>query len=365
MQCLLGLLLLIPASIQFALPFRVQYATTNITKGGQTLEQVGRGYFVANLTLGTPGQLFTVIIDTKSSDLLIPDISCAQPECSKKHKFDASKSSTYKKFGKEYVVPTVFGNFQGGSGFDTAVIGDRKTDLITVPDVKFLQSKSIGPVLAPLKADGIMGMAFPSLSKISWMSPFYQGWKNGDIQESFFSIWLEHSGQTDDLGTHGVIYYGGLDPVHCLPDAQYVPLIGTSYFYLNVNNVKIQGSYTKDISRNYPAIVDSTATNLELPRNYIADILESIGENIDYVDSFPVPVACNTKLTLTFTFPGYINFDITERDLVVDNGDGTCSLQVAPNDVVIHLGIPFFRGRCVYFDVGRERIGVATAKLQD
>ncbi|VDM85868.1 unnamed protein product [Strongylus vulgaris] len=51
------------------------------------------------------------------------------------------------------------------------------------------------------------------------------------------------------------------------------------------------------------------------------------------------------------------------------NADGTCSLAMLPTDASgfdmghqIELGIPFLRGRCTYFDMGRERLGFADAK---
>lgn len=79
-------------------------------------------------------------------------------------------------------------------------------------------------------------------------------------------------------------------------------------------------------------------------------------------------VKCDAVLELEI----YIAFEeliISQRNLIVPNGDGTCTLAVMPADagswndgLNIELGIPFLRGRCTYFDIDQQRVGFADAK---
>ncbi|EFO83044.1 hypothetical protein CRE_00168 [Caenorhabditis remanei] len=350
----------------FRLPFQVAPAVTNITKGGQTLEQTGT-YFVANLTLGTPGQLFTVVIDTKTSDIVIPDVSCSSGfNCYNKRRFNQNNSSSYYAYGQQYTYKNNLGTFKGFVGKDTAVIGDRATDLITIPGVKILQATDIGIGIEGLNADGILGLAQTGASQIGGNSPFVQGVQMGDISGTFFSIWLEHFNQTDDLGTHGVIYYGGFDPVHCAPNPSYVPMSSGYLYQLTMNSFKSAGkSATNSNTKMNQVVLDTTTAQIILPTSYVSQILDSIGINIKTVTVFPPIVPCDTKVTLTFGFVSGTSITITERDLVV-SFFGTCRLQVVPSatgDAI--FGIPLYRGRCTYFDPIMQRIGFTPALLQD
>ncbi|VDO77670.1 unnamed protein product [Haemonchus placei] len=85
------------------------------------------------------------------------------------------------------------------------------------------------------------------------------------------------------------------------------------------------------------------------------------------IDSFQVN--CSVYLTLGFDVGGSNGFLlVTERNLILKNNDGTCTLAVMPTDADgfdmgknIQLGIPFLRGRCTYFDTSLQRIGFADA----
>ena len=63
----------------------------------------GGGFYITNITIGTPPQQFLVLIDTTSSDLLIPDITIDLPGYNLT-KFNSSASSTYQFIGntKDY-----------------------------------------------------------------------------------------------------------------------------------------------------------------------------------------------------------------------------------------------------------------------
>uniref|UniRef100_A0A1I7TJ51 Peptidase A1 domain-containing protein n=2 Tax=Caenorhabditis tropicalis TaxID=1561998 RepID=A0A1I7TJ51_9PELO len=356
----------VATSSAFVLPFEVRPAVTNITHGGQTLEQTGF-YFVANLTMGTPGQLFTVVIDTKTSDILVPDISCKSGvNCYNKRRFNQNASSSYYAYGQTYTVKNNLGSFTGFVGKDTAVIGDRPTDLITIPAVKFLQVTDIGVGIEGAAADGVFGLGFTAGSQIGGNSPFVQGVNFGDISNTFFSIWLEHFNQTDDLGTHGVIYYGGFDPVHCAPNPQYVPLSSAYSYQITIATFKTAGkSATNNNNKYIQALLDTTSAQFAFPQSYLSQILDSIGINSNTVNVYPPIVPCNAKITITLGFVSGGSITITERDLVV-SFFGTCRLQVVPssNGQVI-LGIPLYRGRCTYFDPILQRIGFTPALLQD
>ncbi|TKR70228.1 hypothetical protein L596_022278 [Steinernema carpocapsae] len=72
---------------------------TKFAVHGQTVNVFDDIVYVGNVTIGTPPQTYTVVLDTGSSNIWIPDSSCNTETCNRKRKYDSSKSSTYKNLG--------------------------------------------------------------------------------------------------------------------------------------------------------------------------------------------------------------------------------------------------------------------------
>ncbi len=61
-----------------------------------------------NVTIGTPGETFTVILDTGSSNLWVPSASCDSskfPSCKNHSVYHNSASSTYVANGQSLNIP--------------------------------------------------------------------------------------------------------------------------------------------------------------------------------------------------------------------------------------------------------------------
>jgi len=88
--------------LQYKERLRLQSKTAIKGTAGQGMNDYEDMEYVGNITIGTPGQNFAVILDTGSANLWIPDKKCSL--CSKKNQFDSSKSSTYKMNGQSWDV---------------------------------------------------------------------------------------------------------------------------------------------------------------------------------------------------------------------------------------------------------------------
>ncbi|CAD6185407.1 unnamed protein product [Caenorhabditis auriculariae] len=390
-------LLLVPVASPFRLPFKL-VAVTNVTVAEEQVQQISN-YFVANISIGTPPQLFTVIVDTLTADLFVPDLSCDIPKgvcstddctgvfcadlcpdkkcciqihdttntssCYGKRQFYSSLSSTYSALKKPYTIVNSYGTTVGFTGKDVVRLGDDPKQTITIPDVSFLQATNVGEAIRQVDADGVLGLAFQSASQTNSVPPFIQAVNQGDVNDSMFSIWLEHQNQTDDLGTFGVIYYGGIDPFHCSTARQSVALSGAGRYQITVANVNTtSGSKSQSTSKNTQTYLDSSNSNIDVPSAIISNIQNVLGLTAGTI--FPPVVPCSTKITLGFTFAGGSYQEVTERDLIQMIVPGICKLQVTQStDNRVHLGIPFFRGRCTFFDVNRHTIAFSPALSQN
>ncbi|XP_045557881.1 pepsin A-like [Salmo salar] len=139
------------------------------------------------ISIGTPPQSFTVIFDTGSSNLWIPSIYCSSAACANHNKFNPGLSSTFKNAGKSLSIQYGTGSMTGFEGFDTVVVGG-----IPVKNQIFGLSQSEAPFMAHMKADGILGLAYPRLAA-SQATPVFD------------NMMTQHS-----LGHHVVL---------CLPDS--------------------------------------------------------------------------------------------------------------------------------------------------
>ncbi|KAK5973752.1 Eukaryotic aspartyl protease [Trichostrongylus colubriformis] len=355
-------LLLCSTVSAFVIPFRLA-AVSNVTAGGDVLEQHTQSYFVANVTVGTPPQLFTVIIDTASSDFWLPDSTCTT--CTGKRLFNSQSSSSYQKNGRSFMSNNHFGVTEGFLGMDTLVLAGA----IIIPKTDIGQVIEMPAAVTALNGvDGVLGLAFPSLSSdYPAQPPFIRGVTQGDIAQSVFSIWLEEQMQTSDNGTHGVIYYGGYDLVHCHANRSFVQLSRAGLFQFTLSNFYINGF---GAARRIQSTIISSSPYIKVPSSAFLRILDSLDLPSD--TPLPAQVDCNTTLVLGFDIGNNTPLIVTQRNLFLPDEDGNCTLAVMPTNAdgfdmgqVIELGIPFLRGRCVYFDTGLQRVGVADAIAHD
>ena len=128
------------------------------------------GEYLGEVQIGTPPQSFSVVYDTGSSNLWVPDTLCndysVSPSCAVQHKYVNTSSSTFKAACSllrcELILPY-------GSG---TVIGELSLDTVTVGGLA-LSGTDFGRVTvepgplsewgAPL-FDGILGLAYPIIA---------------------------------------------------------------------------------------------------------------------------------------------------------------------------------------------------------
>jgi saccharopepsin len=125
---------------------------------------------VANISLGTPPQNFSVILDTGSSHFWVPSIKCSSNACRSHKQYDSSTSSTYKANGSEFKIHYGIGTVSGMVSSDNLEIAG-----LTIEDKRFgeaLQEIDSAFVVSPY--DGILGMGYKKISENHIIPPFYE-----------------------------------------------------------------------------------------------------------------------------------------------------------------------------------------------
>ncbi|XP_067432690.1 pepsin A-like [Thunnus thynnus] len=227
------------------------------------------------ISIGTPPQSFKVIFDSGSSNLWVPSVYCNSAACNNHDKFNPSQSSTYRRNGRALRIQYGTGSMTGFLGYDTVTVGG-----LAVRNQIFGLSESEAPFMQHMRADGILGLAYPRLSASGATPVFDNMMKEGLVNQDIFSVYLSsHSAQGS------VVTFGGTDPNHYTGPITWIPLSNELYWQITVDSVTVNGQVVA-CSGGCQAIVDTGTSLIVGPQSSISNINSFVGassQNGDYI----------------------------------------------------------------------------------
>lgn len=258
-------------------------------------------------------QKFTVIFDTGSSDLWIPEKNCVT--CGNKNKYDPDKhkhdfSTKYDRFRAVYGT----GEARGYTGFSDFLIGDA-----FVPKQKFGLAIRVSPYLKEQEYDGVIGFGLGRNSVMGASTPFSIMVKNGLINYPSFGLFL---GREED-GTSGLssLFIGGFDSSRIVGEINYNPVVtNDGYWTILLNGFSIDGKQPINFHPSN-ADIDVGTTSILIPFAVLTEIIESnlipgaVLEQSADSTVYAVSVECYVKPVLVLTFDD-IRYEIDSRDLL-------------------------------------------------
>jgi len=203
------------------------------------LRDLANAQYYSSVKIGTPAQELQVVFDTGSSDFWVPSKSCptTSMNCGAKKVFDKGASTTYSNVAKgaksDFQIVYGSGAVSGTFGLETVTVGDD----YTVEGQTFSMVDStdgLGDVYSQAKFDGILGLAFPAISKDPGVNTVIPNLKvKGVLDKAMFAFYL---GDEAD----GELAIGGYNPDRMQdPNAiNWVDLITPAYWLVNVEHVK-------------------------------------------------------------------------------------------------------------------------------
>jgi hypothetical protein len=333
------------------------HPTTNAESSSEPLSDYNDLTYVAQITLGTPQQKFTVVMDTGSSNLWVPDSTCTLGACTNKNKFDSSASSSYQPNGQQWALRYGDGSTSGFLGADKFCF-DSSPEICDM--VTFGQATHVANSFAQKPFDGICGMAFTSLAINGIIPPFIKMVQDHVVVAPYFTVWMTAAGGSSQGEVGGGITYGGLDLDNCASRVHWVPLLSARYY-----TIKIQGYTVGGTTSDQPTsgIVSTGAGLLAGPRSAFDAIGRELGGKYDDTQKL-YSVACgNSYPDITFTIDG-LSYGIQSKNYVINIG-GTCYIglqsNTSPSGADWVLGDVFIRQFCTSFDVHNNRVGFAKA----
>jgi len=311
--------------------------------------------YFSEISLGNPPQNFKVVLDTGSSNLWVPSKSCGSIACYLHSTYDSDASSTYKKNGSEFEIHYGSGSLTGYVSQDDFTIGD-----LTVEGQDFAEATSEpGLAFAFGRFDGIMGLAYDTISVNGIVPPFYQMVNQKLIDEPVFAFYLADSeGESEAV-------FGGVDKDHYKGDIEYIPLRRKAYWEVDLESIAL-GDEVAELEDT--GVILDTGTSLNVLPSSLAELLnKEIGAKKGYNGQYTVDCAKKDSLPdITFNLAGS-NYSLPASDYILEvSGSCISTFQgmdiPAPAGPLVILGDAFLRRYYTVYDLGKNAVGLARAK---
>ncbi|KAG8735801.1 Type I transmembrane sorting receptor [Ceratobasidium sp. 414] len=309
--------------------------------------------WAGTIGIGTPAQSFLIDFDTGSADLWIPSSSCTSSGCSPHNKYSSSKSSTSSKKS---------GTFSISYGDGSTASGPIYSDTVTVSGLS-VTGQYFSPVTSESSSfssdpsDGIMGLAFSSISSLGAPTFIENLYSQGKISSPTFGFRLTSSGSE--------LYLGGADTAKYTGTITYASLTSQTYWLTS-------GSAGAGSTTAYTGamIIDSGTTLIVGPTSSVSSFWSKIGGKACSTSvcgttgyyTFP----CASPPNVFFTFNGR-QFPVSTNDINLGSTDSsgtTCVGAIVgtsgvPDNAWI-VGDTFMKNVYTIFDETNSRVGFAT-----
>ncbi|CAD5218248.1 unnamed protein product [Bursaphelenchus okinawaensis] len=332
----------------------------------QTLYDYYDVAYIGNITVGTPPSQFRVVLDTGSSDVWVPALDCkvegTQNRCNKTNLFDETSSTTYKDQNREFTITYGTGEVSGHVGEDTVGLGGIDDDKIVVKN----QGVGIAEVLDKIlnsdeTLDGIVGLAFSSISSENETSIFEKAVVENLVDEPIFTVWLDEEGSQANGTVGGQITYGGFDDEHCDDsNIDYAQVSKALWWYFEIDDFEVDGNAN---GKSYSAITDTGTSIIATPKKVFDKIVDAFDAKFNPFYGVYL-TDCEKTPTLTVVLNNK-KHDIEAKHVLLKLDEGVCLLAIAPFEVPqidFILGDPFIRQFCQVHNVEEKTVGLAKAK---
>uniref|UniRef100_A0A7I4YZG6 Peptidase A1 domain-containing protein n=1 Tax=Haemonchus contortus TaxID=6289 RepID=A0A7I4YZG6_HAECO len=340
-----------------------------LASGSQPFIDYADDFYTGNVSVGTPPQTTTLLLDTGSSNLWVIDAACKTDACNGqpisgyiKHKFNTKKSSTFAKETRKFSIEYGHGSCSGYLGIDVVSFAG-----LSIPRQEFGVANSLAEIFGHQPVDGILGLGWPALAVDNVVPPMQN--LLSSLDQPLFTVWMDRKLTVSNGGNAGLITYGAIDTKNCQSQINYVPLSAT-YWQFPIDYFAM-GNRIEAMTKQ---VISNTGTSwIGAPYSSLSAIVERTGATFDFMNEL-YTVDCSTQKTqpdLNFSING-IKYNVPSVEYVLDLilGNGKCALAIFGMDSggfgpAWIFGDPWIRTYCNIYDIGQKRIGFAKAYHSD
>lgn len=313
-----------------------------------SLKDISNLQYFGDISIGTPPTEFTVMFDTGSSDLWVPDCSFLPKP---RHCFDEEHSSTHVSGGGQKTISYAKGQVTGSMGKDSVELAG-----IPIPQFKFLQVES-GKDIQGNRFDGILGMGFQVISALG-VKPLHQRmYEAGKVDHNEFAFYLPY-----DINEKGELTLGGYNDNRIGEDGLFdVPLHRAAYWSILASTVSFGNVHANKVE----CIVDTGTSLNVVPGEMVNAAVAATRAKLDAKHGH-YTVHCDDDYShaphFNATF-GKTMMTLAPKDYIVHVTPTLCILgfQSLGDDGRIILGDVWIRKYYTVFDAANLRVRFSTA----
>ncbi|KAI6123157.1 aspartic peptidase domain-containing protein [Pisolithus croceorrhizus] len=302
-----------------------------------------------SISVGTPAVDFLVDFDTGSADLVLPASDCGST-CSGHTLYNPNASSTAVDLGKTFIL---------SYGDGSSIPGEQYTDTVTIAGYT-APNQTLGAATqyssslqsSSFPADGLMGMAFESLS-IYGANPVIQTLiANNVISDPVFAFKLASSGSELRIGgINSALYSGSLT---------YTPVTQQGFWQISGDSISANGNVALS---SFSAVVDTGTTLIIGDLNTVGEFYSSLNAT-DLGNGF-YTLGCDSMPSISISIGGTA-FPLSSATFnlgTYPTGSSQCVGAIAATGSLggtLILGDTFLLNVYAVFDVRQLRVGFAT-----
>ncbi|XP_067447212.1 gastricsin-like [Thunnus thynnus] len=312
------------------------------------------------ISIGTPPQSFQVLFDTGSSNLWVNSVYCNTQACNTHKKFNPQQSSTFTAKGQSFYLPYGAGSLYGTFGYDTFAVSN-----IVIPNQEVgLSTNEPGRTFAVAKFDGILGLAYPSISAGGETPVMDNMITHKLLDANLFAFYLSRDGREGS-----VLSFGTVDTSMYRGDIYWTPVTSESYWQIGVEGFQINGQETGWCSRGCQSVVDTGTSMLTAPGQFMSGIMQAIGAQENDNGMFMVDCnQVNNLPTFYFVLSG-VPLPLSPSAYIsqyYQNGQEYCYVAITPtylpsSEPLWIFGDVFLREYYSVYDRTNNRVGFAAA----
>merc|ERR1719387_107885 len=319
--------------------------------------------YYGKVAIGTPKQLFSVVFDTGSGNLLVPSSTCMDEACTSHRKFDSALSATsveiassheplrpVGKTGQRDSVTITFGTGEMTGVFvrDNVCIGNicAMANFITA-------TKESDDPFSLVPFDGVLGLALPQLAEAASFSLVDSMVKAGVLKKNLFSVYFA-KGDTEQ----SEITFGDIRQERMASQLVWAPVSNPGYWQVEMVDLML-GDKRLELCRKCQVAADTGTSLLAGPTRLVDQLVKRLNVASDCSNYEHLP-------DLGFIVGDTVLY-LAPEDYVERAPEG-CALVLMPLDIppprgpLFVLGDPFLRKYYTVYDRERLRVGFALAK---